>query len=407
MSRHDVLILGGGPAGLAAAARLREIGISDVVLLEREAESGGVPRHCGHPAFGLREFKRLMGGPTYARRLVKAASGIEIRNRTTVTAIEPGGRVRIVHPETGPGEIEGRAILLAFGVRETPRSTRLVGGDRPPGVTTTGALQQFVYLQNLKPFRRAVVVGSELVAFSALLTLRHVGISVAAMIEEAPRITARHPSDLLARLILGAPVLTSARLIAIHGIDKVEEVEIERGGRRERIACDGVVFTGGFRPETAVLAGSHIALDPGSGGPSIDQYWRSSDPRVFVAGNILHPVDTAGVAWAEGRAAATAIADHLTGRLPAANPVIPVSVSPPLRYLYPQRLLPPAIHLSPLMLKGRAMRAATGRLRLLADDRELWSRRMRLLPERRIALPVDRLPHDEIGAVEVTFEEEL
>jgi thioredoxin reductase len=406
VSRRDVVILGGGPAGLAAVTRLREIGIGDVVLLEREAELGGVPRHCGHPAFGLREFKRLLGGPAYARRLAAGAAGVEIRTRTSVTAIEPGGRVRFLNAESGPGEIEGRAILLAFGVRETPRSTRLVGGDRPPAVTTTGALQQFIYLEKLRPFERAVVIGSELVSFSALLTLRHAGISVAAMIEERPRITARRPADMLARLLLGVPVLTSAHLIAIHGIDRVEAVEIERDGRREHIACDGVVFTGGFRPETGTLAGSHIALDPGSGGPVIDQYWRSSDPQVFVAGNLLHPVETAGVAWAEGRAAAAAIADHLTGRLPAPGPAIPVTVSSPLRYAYPQRLLPPAMNVPPLMLKARAMRAATGQLRLLADGKELWSRRMSLLPERRISLPANRLPHDARSTIEVAFEEE-
>ena len=289
------------------------------------------------------------------------------------------------HGESG---LEAKAILLAFGVRETPRSARLIGGDRPWGVITTGALQQFVYLQKIRPFRRAVIVGSELVAFSALLTLRHGGIAAAAMIEEGPRITARRPADGLARLALGVPVLTSTRLLAIHGIGKVEAVEIERAGKREHIACDGVVFTGRFRPETGILATSHIALDPASGGPAIDQYWRSSDPAVFVAGNLLHPVETAGVAWAEGRAAAEAIAAHLAGRLPAPAPAIAVTAKPPLRYVYPQRLVTPVAHLSPLLLKARADRAGRGRLRLLADGRELWSRRMSILPERRISLPV-------------------
>ena len=258
---HQVAILGGGPAGLSAAQRLAELGIKEILLIEREEALGGVPRHCGHPAFGLREFHRLLGGPAYARRLAAAASGIEIRSRTTVTAIDPGGRIRCLDPDHGESALEARAILLAFGVRETPRSARLIGGDRPWGVITTGALQQFVYLQKIRPFRRAVIVGSELVAFSALLTLRHGGIATAAMIEEGPRITARRPADILARLALGVPVLTSTRLLTIHGIGKVESVEVERAGRREHIACDGVVFTGRFRPETGILATSHIALD--------------------------------------------------------------------------------------------------------------------------------------------------
>ena len=403
---YRVAILGGGPAGLSAARRLGELGIKNIVLIEREEALGGVPRHCGHPAFGLREFHRLLGGPAYARRLAAAASGVEIRRRTTVTAIEPGGRIHLLDPDHGESILEAETILLAFGVRETPRSARLIGGDRPWGVITTGALQQFVYLQKIRPFRRAVIVGSELVAFSALLTLRHGGIATAAMIEEGPRITARRPADVLARLTLGMPVLTSTRLLAIHGIGKVESVEVERHGKREHIACDGIVFTGCFRPETGILAGSHIALDPGTGGPAIDQYWRSSDPAVFVAGNLLHPVETAGVAWAEGRAAAEAIAAQLAGRLPVPATVIPVIAKPPLRYVYPQRLVAPIAGLSPLLFKARAARAVRGRLRLMADGREVWSRRMHLLPERRISLPADRLPREGVTSIRVEFEEE-
>ena len=403
---HDVAILGAGPAGLSAATALRARGIGDIVVIEREDVPGGVPRHCGHLAFGLREFHRLLGGPAYARHLAAAASGIEIRCRCSVTAIEPGGRIRLLDPDLGETRLETRAILLAFGVRETPRSARLIGGDRPWGVVTTGALQQFVYRQKIQPFRRAVVIGSELVAFSALLTLRHAGIEIAAMIEENPRITARRPGDLLARLALGVPVLASTRLIAIHGLTHVEAVEVEQAGQRRRIACDGVVFTGCFLPETALLAGSHVALDPGSGGPAIDQYWRSSDPQVFAAGNLLHPVETAGVAWAEGRAAAAAIAMHLADRLPSPATAALVTTAAPLRYVYPQRLALPLTGLSPLLFKARAARAARGRLRLLADGRELWSRRLSLLPERRISLPADRLPRDGFSAITVEMEEE-
>ncbi len=385
----------------SAARRLAELGISGIVLIEREEALGGVPRHCGHPAFGLREFHRLLGGPAYARRLAAAATGIELRSRTTVTAIEPEGGIRILDPARGESRLQAEAILLAFGVRETPRSARLIGGDRPWGVTTTGALQQFVYLQKESGRSTgAVIVGSELVAFSALLTLRHGGIEAVAMIEEAPRITARRPADTLARLALGVPVLTSTRLLAIQGIGDVEAVEIERHGKHERIACDSIVFTGRVRPETGILATSHIALDPASGGPAIDQYWRSSDPSVFVAGNLLHPVETAGVAWAEGRAAAETIAVHLAGGLPAPAPTIAVTAKSPLRYVYPQRLVTPIANLSPLLLKARVERAARGRLGLMADGREVWSRRMSLLPERRISLPIDRLPRDGVERVQ-------
>jgi thioredoxin reductase len=403
MKRHDVLILGAGPAGLSCAARLAELGVRDIVILERESVAGGVPRHCGHTAFGLREFSRLMSGPAYASRLAASASNIGIRTRTTVTAIAPGGVVDIVDPESGPDRVAGRAVLLAFGVRETPRSARLVSGDRPWGVTTTGALQQFVYLEHRKPFQRAVVVGSELVAFSALLTLRHAKIECAAMIEAGPRITARRPGDWFARLALSVPVLTRTDLTAIHGGAKVEGVEIEYAGQQRRIACDGVIFTGQFRPETATLATSHLALDPSTGGPMIDQYWRASDPAYFVAGNLLRPVETAGVAYAEGRAAAQSIAASLAGKLPAAERMIALSAAAPLKYIYPQRLALPLAGLSPLLLKARIQHQAHGRLRLSAGGRELWSRAMTALPERRLSIPVSLLPQGEVDDIAVDF----
>jgi len=406
VKRHDVLILGAGPAGLSCAARLAELGVRDIVIIEREGMAGGVPRHCGHTAFGLREFHRLMSGPAYAGRLAATVSGLGVRTRTTVTAIAPGGVVDIVDPESGPSRIAGRAVLLAFGVRETPRSTRLVSGDRPWGVTTTGALQQFVYIEHRKPFRRAVVIGSELVAFSALLTLRHAGIACAAMIEGAPRITARKPGDWFARLLLGVPVLTSTQLVAIHGNGKVEAVEIEHAGKRREIACDGVIFTGRFRPETATLATSHLALDQAAGGPMIDQYWRASDPAYFVAGNLLRPVETAGVAFAEGRAAAESIAASLAGQLPGSGRMIALQANAPLKYAYPQRLALPLAGMSPLLLKARVTRQARGRLRLLASGHELWSRRMTALPERRLSVPVSRLPAGELDDIAIDFIEE-
>ena len=406
MKRHDVVILGGGPAGLSAARRLGELGIRDVVVVEREAELGGVPRHCGHLAFGLREFKRLLSGPAYARRLAASVAGIDIRTRTTATAISPGGEVEIIHPDKGHDRIAGRAVLLAFGVRETPRSTRLVSGDRPWGVTTTGALQQFVYLAGIQPFKRAVIVGSELVAFSALLTLRHGGIKAMAMIEAGARITARRPGDWVARYLLGVPVWTEASLISIHGGSHVEGVEIECAGKKQTVACDGVVFTGQFRPETAILAAGHLALDRHTTGPMIDQYWRTSDPSFFVAGNLLRGVETAGVAWAEGRAAADAIAASLAGRLGAPGRMIALTSEAPLKYIYPQRLALPLREVSPLMLKARIARKATGRLRLLANGAELWSRAMTALPERRLSIPAARLPQGDPGNIAIDFIEE-
>src|SRR5262245_24812101 len=129
----DVAIIGGGPAGLAAALTLKARGVERIVILEREAQAGGIPRHCGHMTFGVSEFGRLMSGPSYARRLaakVKAA-GITLRTNASVLALGGGGELAVSDPQTGTSRLKARRVLIATGVRETPRSARLIGGARP------------------------------------------------------------------------------------------------------------------------------------------------------------------------------------------------------------------------------------------------------------------------------------
>ncbi len=205
-SNSDVLILGGGPAGLSCARALRGLGIHNTVLLERESALGGIPRHCGHLGFGLREFGKVYSGPDYAKRLADEASGADLKLRMSALKLEPGGLVRATGPN-GPEDFQAKAVVLAFGARETPRSARLISGGRPFGVMNTGALQQFVYLHGKCPFERPVVIGSELVAFSTLLTLRHANLKPLAIIEENARITARaaRQVDRAARLRRAGP----------------------------------------------------------------------------------------------------------------------------------------------------------------------------------------------------------
>ncbi len=173
MEARDVIIIGAGPTGLAAARRLHDLGIKDVLVIEREAEAGGIPRHCGHTGFGWDSHHRLWTGPRFAAELRNAATQVEIRTRTTVLELGREGRIR-VQTAMGVREMQGQQILLATGTRETPRSARLIGGSRPlAGVMNTGALQQHVYLHGNKPFQRPVIIGSEWVSYSALLTCRH------------------------------------------------------------------------------------------------------------------------------------------------------------------------------------------------------------------------------------------
>jgi NADPH-dependent 2,4-dienoyl-CoA reductase/sulfur reductase-like enzyme len=401
---REVVIVGSGPTGLAAARGLKERGIDDIVVLEREAEAGGIPRHCGHTGFGLLEFGRLMQGPAFARRVVSGAAGVELRTGVTVTALGPGGALELATPE-GPRRLAGRRVLLATGARETPRPPRLVSGTRAWGVMTTGALQQFVYLEGLRPFRRAVIVGTELVSFSAIMTLRGGGMEPVAMIEAGPRITARRPGDLIARHLLGVPVLTDTRLVSIEGGRRVEAVVVEHGGEAREIACDGVVFTGRFRPEAALLGAGHLALDPGSGGPVVDQYWRCSDPAYYACGNLVHPVESAGRCYREGGKVAEVLAADLAGRLAAPVEEIRVEAAGALRYLFPQVIALPDGRDGRWSLNARAAREVRGGLTVLGDNGPLWSRAIHALPERRLVIPARAIGRPEVGHLRVVLED--
>jgi thioredoxin reductase len=407
-TRHtDVAIIGGGPAGLAAAMALREAGITDVVVLEREASAGGTPRHCGHPPFGLREFGRVLSGPSYATRLVAEAegAGVEIRLRQTVVRLHEGGTLDLATPN-GQTRLTAKRVILATGVRETPRSARLIGGERPQGVINTGALQAYTYLEHLQPFRRPVIVGTELVAFSALLTCRKAGMKPVAMIEQRPRVTAWSPCALAPRLF-GVRLLLATELVEIFGKTQVEGVRLRDVAGMRDVACDGVILSGRFVPAAELVRASHLHLDPGSGGPTVDQNGRCSDPAYFAAGNLLRAVETAGWSWREGRRIGRVVAQDLVS---PAMPQRQVSIEhdAAVKLVVPQKLALPQQGIGfGEHLQLRVTDSVRGRLVVTANGQRIWQRRQQALPERRILIPIAALPiPSDATSLRISFEAE-
>ncbi|NQV47454.1 MAG: NAD(P)/FAD-dependent oxidoreductase [Rhodospirillaceae bacterium] len=405
----DVAIVGGGPSGLAAATRLKQLGVGSVVVLERESEAGGIPRHCGHPPFGMREFRRCLTGPTYAAALVERAinSGVDIHVNTSVAKIYKAGHL-LLSTTNGVAEVMAKRVILSTGVRETPRAPRLVSGQRPLGVLTTGALQSMVYLKKNIPFRRPVIVGSELVSFSALLTCRHANIRPVAMIEPSDHITARCFLRPLPAL-LGVPLRLNSRLIEILGKDRVTGVRIlDERGREQTIECDGVLFTGQFTPESSLLRMGHLKVDPASGGPVVDQYGRCSDPAYFATGNLLRPVETAGWCWREGGQTAATVARSLTGKLPPNELQVPiVSQSPKIRFTVPQIISLPITDVGADHLQLRFLDCAKGILSVQYKGQTLWSRNISARPERRVLVPLAGIVNfTGPEAIEICFVEE-
>ncbi len=342
----DVLIIGAGPAGLAAAAELRRLGTPKVLMVDREAVAGGVPRLCHHPGFGMYDLRRFYSGPTYARHYVRQAekAGALFWPETTITGWAGPTSAQFTSPR-GLGQIEARAVLLATGCRERPRAARLVPGSRPAGVFTTGSLQRYLYEQRLPVGRRAVIVGAEIVSLSAFMSLGHARVPVARMVTELPGHQITFPyvamKVWLMDILRPTPITPEVRVTRLYGQRRVEGVELTHltSGQVEQVECDTVVFTGDWMPEQELARTGGLALHEGSHGPRVDSAFRSTRPGVFAAGNVVRGAETADVSALEGRAAASHIARYLEGSAwPRAS--LPIEVEPPLEWIFPNALAP-------------------------------------------------------------------
>ncbi|MFC9595119.1 FAD-dependent oxidoreductase [Streptomyces sp. NPDC056944] len=331
----DVLVVGAGPAGLAAAARLAAAGAGRVEVLERDAAAGGVPRHCARPGFGADARGRALDGPAYARRAVRQALRAGATVRTGVSATGWAGPLTLdVTAPTGLERVRARAVVLATGARERPRSARLVPGMRPAGVLTTGELQRIVARFGPRGEhigRRAVVVGGDPVARGAVRALRAAGVDVAAVVTglASPAVA-----------FAGVPVLTGTVVAELLGRGRLTGVAVRGGdGRASVLRCDTVVFTGDWIPDHELVRACGLPLAPGTRGPLTDHGFRTAEPGVFAVGNLLRGVEPALVAAAEGRAVAGAVLERLAGR-PWPEAGVPVTAAGPLRWVAPGLLGP-------------------------------------------------------------------
>jgi thioredoxin reductase len=373
-----------------------------VLVVDREPEAGGIPRHSRHHGFGLRDLRRNMSGPRYARRYVELArhAGAGVLEETMVTGWSADGALEVTGPE-GRTTLRASAVILATGCRERPRAARLVPGSRPEGVLTTGQLQQLVELPGEPVGRRAVVVGAEHVSFSAVMTLAHAGAEVVGMLTELPRHQSLGVVRAGAALRYRARLWTRTALAGIYGSPRVEEVELldlESGAAR-RVPCDTVVFTADWIPdhELAVMAG--LELDPGTRGPRVDTGLRTTRPGVFAAGNLLHGAEPADVAALSGRHAAASVSRWLGAEESWPERPIPITCRSPLHWISPNavgaRPEPPT--------RGRFALRSTAFLpscvvEVRQDERLLWTGRVaRLVPGRSRAVPsmwIERVHRD-------------
>jgi NADPH-dependent 2,4-dienoyl-CoA reductase/sulfur reductase-like enzyme len=293
----DVVVIGGGPAGLAAALGARDEGAARVVVLERNAELGGILPQCIHNGFGLERFKSDLTGPEYAQRYIEMIneSGIDIRLESMVLALKKDRRVTVVSPQQGLYELKARAVVLATGCRERTRGAVAIPGSRPAGIFTAGTAQRFINIHGYMPGNKAVILGSGDVGLIMARRLALEGASVHAVLEIRPYLTGLMRNKIQCLDDFGIPLKLSTTITQIHGRDRLEALTAakvdENGqvikGSEERLECDTLLTSIGLIPENELSTIAGLELDKNTGGPIIDQNLQCTLPGFFSCGNAL------------------------------------------------------------------------------------------------------------------------
>ena len=345
--RVDVLIIGAGPAGLAAAIAAREDGISDLLVLEREDAPGGILRQCIHNGFGLHRFHEELTGPEYAQRDIGRARelGIPIRCGTTVLSVSHDRRVTAVSPEYGLEVFRCGAVVLAMGCRERPRGALATPGDRGAGIFTAGAAQKFVNLEGFLPGRRVVILGSGDIGLIMARRMTLQGAKVPACVEIMPYSSGLNRNIVQCLQDFGIPLLLSHTVTKIRGRERVTGVTVAEVDEKRRpipgteadYDCDTLLLSVGLIPENELTNGAGISLSPVTGGAVVDETFQTDAPGIFACGNVLHVHDLVDYVSGESALAGHAAASFAQGTL-AAGETVAVLDGAGVRGVVPQRI---------------------------------------------------------------------
>ena len=328
VTKHvDILVIGAGPAGLAAAIAAKEDGIDSLLVLEREHNPGGILRQCIHNGFGLHRFKEELTGPEYAQRDIDRARelGIEIQTDTTVLSVDGGCTVTCVSSAHGVEVIEAGAIILAMGCRERPRGALGTPGTRCAGIYSAGTAQKFVNLEGYMPGKRVVILGSGDIGLIMARRMTLQGAKVLACVELMPFSSGLNRNIVQCLNDYDIPLYLSHTVIDIKGRERLTGVTVAKvdanrqpiPGSEIEFDCDTLLLSVGLIPENELSEGAGVKLSPLTSGAEVDDVLQTNLPGIFACGNVLHVHDlvdhVSNESFRAGHAAAAYVRDQLAG----------------------------------------------------------------------------------------------
>lgn len=351
MRNYDIVIIGGGPAGLAAAIAARESGIDSVLILERDSELGGILNQCIHNGFGLHTFREELTGPEYADRFIQRVRELDIAYKlnTMVVDISPERQVTAMNREDGMFVIQAGAVILAMGCRERPRGALNIPGYRPAGIFSAGTAQRLVNIEGYMPGKEVVILGSGDIGLIMARRMTLEGAKVKLVAELMPYSGGLKRNIVQCLDDYDIPLRLSHTVVDIEGKEHITAVTIAQvgpdrrpiPGTEERYPCDTLLLSCGLIPENELSASAGVTLSPVTGGPVVNESLMTDVPGVFACGNVLHVHDLVDYVSEEAGRAGTVAAKYVRGELTLQGErTVALRAEDGVRYTVPATLSP-------------------------------------------------------------------